>query len=71
MIGVHRIDRDLLCHRPDFVCAEFAVNDFNTMLTETYDSMVRKILLSPALPDVLADGYSAALPVFRFLATLG
>jgi len=28
-------------------------------------------VLSPALPDVLADGYSAALPVFRFLATLG
>jgi uncharacterized protein (DUF2461 family) len=25
---------------------------------------------SPDLPDVLADGYATALPVFRFLATL-
>jgi uncharacterized protein (TIGR02453 family) len=25
---------------------------------------------SPGLPDLLADGYAAALPVFRFLATL-
>jgi hypothetical protein len=25
---------------------------------------------SPGLPDVLADGYATALPVFRFLATL-
>jgi uncharacterized protein (TIGR02453 family) len=27
-------------------------------------------VLSPKLPDTLADGYAAALPVFRFLATL-
>ena len=27
--------------------------------------------LSPSLPDVLADGYAAAVPVFRFLSTLG
>jgi uncharacterized protein (TIGR02453 family) len=27
-------------------------------------------VMSPDLPDVLADDYSAALPVFRFLATL-
>jgi hypothetical protein len=27
-------------------------------------------VLSPALPDLLADGYAAALPVFRFLDTL-
>ncbi len=26
--------------------------------------------LSPDLPDLLADGYAAATPVFRFLATL-
>jgi len=26
---------------------------------------------SPKLPDVLADGYGAAMPVFRFLSTLG
>ena len=25
---------------------------------------------SPDLPDLLADGYATALPVFRFLATL-
>ncbi len=27
-------------------------------------------VLSPSLPDVLADGYAAALPVLRFIATL-
>jgi|SRR5215210_6598531 len=27
-------------------------------------------VLSPSLPDVMADAYEAALPVFRFLATL-
>jgi uncharacterized protein (TIGR02453 family) len=26
---------------------------------------------SPGLPDTIADGYAAAIPVFRFLATLG
>lgn len=26
---------------------------------------------SPDLPDVLADAYAAAVPVFRFLSTLG
>ena len=26
---------------------------------------------SPDLPDILADGYAAAIPVFRFLSTLG
>jgi uncharacterized protein (TIGR02453 family) len=28
-------------------------------------------VLSPQLPDLLADGYAAAMPVLRFLATLG
>jgi len=28
-------------------------------------------ILSPSLPDVLADDFSAAVPVFRFLASLG
>jgi hypothetical protein len=27
-------------------------------------------VLSPALPDTIADGFAAAMPVFRFLATL-
>ena len=27
-------------------------------------------VLSPALPDILTEGYVAAMPVFRFLATL-
>ena len=27
-------------------------------------------VLSPKLPDTLADGYAAAMPVFRFLSTL-
>jgi uncharacterized protein (TIGR02453 family) len=27
-------------------------------------------VLSPALPDLISDGYAAAMPVFRFLATI-
>ena len=27
-------------------------------------------VISPGLPDLLADGFAAAVPVFRFLATL-
>ena len=53
LIGVHRVDRDVLIHKPDFVCVEFAVNDSGAELAETYDSMVRKILLSEKLPGVM------------------
>jgi hypothetical protein len=27
-------------------------------------------VMSPSLPDILADDFAAAVPVFRFLATL-
>jgi uncharacterized protein (TIGR02453 family) len=33
-------------------------------------SLTDEEVLSPTLPDVLADDYAAAVPVFRFLATL-
>ena len=29
-----------------------------------------RMVCSPGLPDLFADGYATALPVFRFLATL-
>jgi lysophospholipase L1-like esterase len=52
LIGVHRVDSDVLVHEPDLVWVEFAANDSNPSLTENYDSMVRKILRSAALPGV-------------------
>lgn len=51
--GVSRVKQHVLCHKPDFVLAEFAVNDENTELfKETYEGLVRTILSdenSPAL----------------------
>ena len=40
---------------------------YERLLKEPMDEEV----CSADLPDRLADGYAAALPVFRFLATLG
>jgi lysophospholipase L1-like esterase len=55
--GVHRADRDLLQHRPDFVMIEFSVNDHGEKeAQESYEGLVRKVLKSPAAPAVIALG---------------
>lgn len=47
--GVARVEEDLLRFHPDFVLAEFAVNDDNTPhCRETYEGLVRRILKSGA-----------------------
>lgn len=57
IFGVHRIDHDLLFHKPDLVVVEFSVNDMNTPGTKmSYESMIRKILKSDNKPAVLALG---------------
>lgn len=49
--GVARAESDLLRYRPDFVIAEFSVNDENNEhYMETYEGMIRKVLLSPTFP---------------------
>ncbi|MBB6670756.1 SGNH/GDSL hydrolase family protein [Cohnella nanjingensis] len=53
-IGVHRVDRDLLQAKPDFVVIDYAVNDSDSpQLMNQYEGLVRKILQSDNKPGVL------------------
>lgn len=52
--GVARVDSDLLYAKPDFVIAEFSVNDKgNDHFAETYEGLLRRILKSSWEPAVL------------------
>lgn len=52
--GVARAQDDLLDAEPDFVIAEFSVNDESTEhFEETYEGLVRKILLSKSHPALM------------------
>jgi lysophospholipase L1-like esterase len=54
IIGVHRVQSDLLVKKPAFVVVEYAVNDGDDMLTqEAYESLIRRILQSENSPGVL------------------
>jgi len=49
-----RVDEDLLSYKPDFVVVEFSVNDeSNNLYRETYESIIRKILMDDSSPAVL------------------
>lgn len=50
-LGVHRVDTELLVHKPDLVFMEFAVNDtFSEFHMNSYENLIRKILLSESNP---------------------
>ena len=52
--GVARAEDDLLAAKPDFVIAEFSVNDESTeRFEETYEGLVRKILSSEFHPALM------------------
>lgn len=52
--GCLRVDRDLLSKSPDLVVIEYAVNDGNTQAcAETYEGLVRQVLVSPKRPGVM------------------
>lgn len=52
--GVARVESDLLQYKPDVVIVEFSVNDADTELFhETYEGLIRKILLSEKQPAVI------------------
>lgn len=52
--GVARVQEDLLCYLPDFVIAEFSVNDENTdFFQETYEGLIRNILSAESRPALL------------------
>lgn len=64
VIGVHRLQDDLLTYAPDFVIVEFAVNDSNNaQCKETYENLLRRVLQSKNLPGVIAlmSCYQSAL----------
>ena len=49
--GALRAQRDLLSHKPDFVVAEYGVNDSNTQAcAETLEGLTRQILTQPNQP---------------------
>ena len=54
-LGVARVQEEVLSQHPDFVIVEFSVNDedVNPHFEETYESLVRRILLAPWKPAVM------------------
>ena len=65
-LGVHRVDTELLVHRPDLVFIEFAVNDtYTEFCMNSYENLIRKVLMvdsNPALVLLFAansDGNSS------------
>lgn len=53
-IGAHRAQAHLLAHMPDFVVAEYAVNDPNTeFAAETLEGLARQILKQPNEPALI------------------
>ncbi len=43
VLGVHRLEKDILDRDIDFLIVEFAVNDYETM-TEYYENVIRRVL---------------------------
>jgi lysophospholipase L1-like esterase len=53
-LGAHRVQKDLLSAKPDFVVAEYAVNDPKTRFAaETLEGLVRQILKSERSPGMM------------------
>ena len=54
VLGITRLQQDVLRHEPDIVFVEFAVNDSNQMPYRiVYESMIRKLLASDSQPAVI------------------
>lgn len=52
--GGARAWKDVLCYRPDFVVVDFSVNDdANVFFEETYEGMIRRLLMAPSAPAVV------------------
>ncbi|MBQ1279258.1 MAG: SGNH/GDSL hydrolase family protein [Clostridia bacterium] len=57
LIGVHRLERDVLKYNPDFVTVEFSVNEGNgDSARESYDNLVYNIMNYKTAPAVLCIG---------------
>ena len=54
LLGITRLENDVLAHKPDIVFVEFAVNDANDDVSKkVYESLVRKLLSSENEPAVV------------------
>ena len=54
IIGVHRVEKEILSEKPDIVFIDFAVNDRNTIYDKiAYESLIRKILSVENSPAVI------------------
>ncbi len=54
LFGTFRVAKDLLCHQPDLITIEFAVNDANNPNIEpAFEALIRQCLDSPAMPLVI------------------
>lgn len=52
--GVSRVVTDMLMYQPDFVVVDFSVNDDpNEFFQETYEGMIRRMLMWSSKPAVL------------------
>ena len=58
LVGIHRLDRDVLCHNPDLVIVEFSVNDKPNVdkCQEYYDNLIYKIMNQKNAPAVICIG---------------
>lgn len=57
LIGVHRLERDVLKYNPDFITVEFSVNEADgDEALESYDNLVYKALNYESKPAVLCIG---------------
>ncbi|MAX23496.1 MAG: hypothetical protein CMJ19_03240 [Phycisphaeraceae bacterium] len=54
LFGTFRVAKDLLCHQPDLITVEFAVNDANNPNIEpAFEALIRQCLAIPNLPLVV------------------
>ena len=54
LLGITRLEQDVLRHQPDIVFVEFAVNDSGDLISQgVYESLLRKLLLSETQPAVI------------------
>jgi len=54
LLGITRLEQDVLRHQPDIVFVEFAVNDNGDLFSQgVYESLLRKLLTSESEPAVI------------------
>lgn len=54
LLGITRLEQDVLRHEPDIVFVEFAVNDSGDLISQgVYESLLRKLLNSKTQPAVI------------------